>query len=812
MLLKRTFFSFGTVLLCFIIAFNANAQQPDSVTITGTVVDTAQTPIPGTTIAATVNDSIINNTSASESGAFNLTIPKSGKIALKFSSAGYQISIKPFSINDAVNDTINMDTIALHQETKELKGVTVTAKTPLIKQEIDKLVYNTEVDPESKFRSVLDIMRKVPYLSVDGQENLLLKGNSSYRILINGKPSGILDSDPKQFLKSLPASTIQNIEVYTTPPSKYDAEGLGGVINIITNKKIGEGYKSSVNLGYRFPVGGPELGFSFTATHKKLGVELYGGINASQTPWETTISSRNSFGADHTALTVSSESNSNYRGRRLGTQFSYEIDSLRLLTAQINFNGSNSKGNTSRFSQLFVNNSIYQQFAQASNYNDVDNGFDGGMNYQRSFKKDKSKLLTVSYQYRQYKTDKSNFNYFTDTVNYSYPNFNQYNHPFFNEHTGQLDYVQNIKKVKLEAGLKAIYRKNTSDFTTALENIITGSYENDPTRQDFFQNEQTILSAYNTYSFSLKEWSFKAGARAEETLNNIDFRSTNTKVNSSYFNLVPAIVINKNNKNGSYFNWGYNQRLKRPGIYRMNPFINQSNPNFIETGNPNLEATTMHNFSMSYGINKKQSYNGSLSYAFMNNMDLKISRYDPDSKITYITYENSGKVAALMLDANANLAITKGLRTTINGQLAKFWIRLQDNGNITYINPVLYKFFISNAYSFEKNWTANATVYVNGRNLANAQAQGYIKGYISTSLSLSKTLIKKKLTLSAFVDNPFTKFRNNELKITSGNFVETNLWRQHFRQFGFSANYNFGKLKKDIQKNKRSINNNDIAN
>lgn len=481
MLSKRTFLSFGMALLCFIISFNANAQQSDSITVTGTVVDTAQVRIPGATIAATINDSIINNATAAENGVFNLTIPKSGKIALKFTSTGYQISIKPISINDAINDIINMDTIVLLQETKELKGVTVTATKPLIKQEIDKLVYNTEVDPESKFRSVLDIMRKVPYLSVDGQENLLLKGNSSYRILINGKPSGILDSDPKQFLKSLPASTIQNIEVYTTPPSKYDAEGLGGIINIVTNKKIGEGYKGSVNLGYRFPVGGAELGFSFTATHKKLGIELYGGLNASQTPWETTSSSRNSFGADQTALNVSSESNSNYRGRRLGSQFSYEIDSLQLLTAQINFNGSNSKGNTSRFSQLFVNNSTYQQFSQESNYNDVDNGFDGSLNYQRSFKKDKSKLLTVSYQYRQYKTDKSNFNYFTDTVNYSSPNFNQYNHPFFNEHTGQLDYVQNTKKVKLEAGLKVIHRKNTSDFNTALQNIITGNYENDPT-------------------------------------------------------------------------------------------------------------------------------------------------------------------------------------------------------------------------------------------------------------------------------------------------------------------------------------------
>lgn len=128
-------------------------------------------------------------------------------------------------------------------------------------------------------------MKKVPYLSVDGQENLTLKGNSSYRILINGKPSGIVDQDPKNFLKTLPASTIQSIEVYTTPPAKYDAEGLGGVINIVTTKKIGEGYKGTVNISEGFPSGGPSGGFLLQPHIKSWELNYTAAATLLKMPW-----------------------------------------------------------------------------------------------------------------------------------------------------------------------------------------------------------------------------------------------------------------------------------------------------------------------------------------------------------------------------------------------------------------------------------------------------------------------------------------------------------------------------------------------
>ncbi len=797
-------------ILCFAFVPSAlKAQNSDSVLIRGRVADSLLQPIAWATVTLFKNDSLISTRTADEQGLFAFTIEKASVTVVSVTSTSYNNTNRSIDWAKEKNAVLDLGAILLSNKGTELQGVTVTASKPLIKRETDKLVYNTDADPESKFQNVLEIMRKVPYLSVDGQDNLTLKGNSSYRILINGKPSGLVDNDPKSFLKSLPASTIQSIEVYTTPPSKYDAEGLGGVINIVTNKRVGEGYKGSININGSTPAGGLGTGFSFTATHKKLGIELYGGGNLSYNPSVTNTTSRTT---PNTRLEVSGDNKGNSNGRYIGSQFSYELDSLQLLTAQLNFNGFYRKGDNNRYSLLHQQNEIQEQFRQYVNSRGNNNGFDGGLNYQLGFKKHKSKLLTVSYRYMQYKTYSTMYNRFFDEINYPAIDFNQYNNTDYIEHTGQVDYLQNIKKVKMEAGVKTIFRNNSSSFSTAPYDDVIDQLLNNTAQQDAFENRQSILSAYNTYSFALKSWGFKAGARMEQTFNYIVFSSTSTPINNHYFNLVPSIVINKNNKKGSYLNLGYNQRLKRPGINRLNPFVNRTNPNFIEYGNPNLKASLMHSLDLGYGINKKQAVNIGLTYAFSNNLDLKTSRYNTVSKITYTTYENSGKIDVLILNANFNIAITKALRTVMNGNVANFWIQTFTDNDKIKTQQILFTVSSSNTYTFDNDWLAGASVYLYGKNLAPAQVQGTVNGYVATNFSLSKNLLNKKLFLSAYINNPFTKYRNIRTEITSYNFTEINNSQEYFRRFGFSINYKFGRLKEDIKKNKRGINNNDISN
>jgi len=802
----------GTLVLILLICFSAAfAQTENKVMIKGRVIDSLQKQVAWATIQLLKKDSVVTTGAADESGHFQLSTKNTEITAIRITSASYQPFTKLIIVDEVNQLGFDLGALILSKNNGELNGVTVTASRQLITREIDKLVYSTEADPESKFSSVLEIMRKVPFLAVDGQENLTMKGSSSYRILINGKPSGMVDNDPKSFLRSLPASSIQSIEVYTTPPAKYDAEGLGGVINIVTTKRVGEGYKGNINLNGAYPNGGPGAGLSFTATHKKFGVELFGGSNLSYNPSVDGTTYRVTTGTNPSTLNVTENTRRNGHGRYIGTQFSYDIDSLQLLTAQLNFNGSLNKSKYGRFSQLLSEDET-QQFRQSTDSKGNGNGFDGGLNYQLGFKKDKARLLTVSYRYMQYKTRSNVGNQFYDTLNYALPDFNQINNTDFIEQTGQVDYVQNIKKVKMEAGIKAIFRSNNSHFNTFEFDPTLEQFIADADRQNEFKNKQSILSAYNTYSFALKTWGFKFGARLEQTYTDIDFSSTKTTVKNNYFNLVPSIVINKNNKNGSYFNIGYNQRLKRPGINRLNPFVDRSDPNFIESGNPDLQPSLMHSFDLGYGINKKQSVNLGLMYAFANNLDLKTSRYDSVSKITYTTFENSGKIDAVMLNANFNLAITKLLRTVINGSVSHFWIESAVDVRDIKTQRTLYNASVSNTYTFKKDWLATASVNLYSDNLAPAQIQGTVNGYVATNFSVSKSLFNKKLALSAYVNNPFTQYRNNRTEITSYNFTEINTNREYFRRFGMSINYKFGKLKDDVKKSRRGINNNDVSN
>ena len=372
-----------TVLIFAAALLNQLQAQDQSTTqmISGLIKDSlSKEPLAFATIAVFTKTNTPDTVlSCNEQGLFTVTLPPAGR--LTFTATGYH----PKTMTADSLAFLPERVIYLKAQVQELKGVTVTSTKPLIRREVDKLIYNMEADPESKFRNTLDILKKVPFLSVTAQGNLLFKGNSSYRILINGKPSGMMDNNPSEVLKSLPASTIQDIEVYTTPPSKYDAEGLAGIINIITTKKIGEGYKGTLNLNESTPTGGPGGGFSFTATHKKFGVELYGGANATHNPAVQTGITRTTSGEEPARLMVSGSGKNNNNGRYIGSQFSYEIDSLQLITAQLNANGFYSKGQVSRFSMLQDAATLLQQFRQQNTARGKNNGFDGSLNYQLGF-------------------------------------------------------------------------------------------------------------------------------------------------------------------------------------------------------------------------------------------------------------------------------------------------------------------------------------------------------------------------------------------------------------------------------------------
>lgn len=780
--------------------------------ISGAIADSiTQKPLEFITVSLIDDNDVIANVGLTKTdGTFVLSNIQPSKYFLVITAAGYMTKMISVDWTDSSKKNEEIGVVFISRKTKDLEEVVITANKPIIKQEIDRISYDLQADPESKIKSVLEMMRKLPYVFLDANGNVLLKGNSNFRILLNGKPSAIIEGNPQQILRSMPASTIQRIEVITTPPAKYDAEGLAGIINIITMKRVAGGYNGTLNINQSLPTGGPGLGGSLNLKKGKFGISAFGGESRNKTPNTNYFNDRFASGTGENLLQQQGERRSRGRNGYFGTEISYEIDSLKLISGQVNINGYKTKGidnQTSAFNDSVGNATGYEIHNKSTNFG---NGLDASLNYQIASKIDKNRLFTFSYRYFKYTNDQNADLSFSNKINYPLDDYQQTNEGITAEHTVQADYVGTVKKVNIEAGVKAILRTNKSDFHYREFDSASGGFKENPSLASLFDNNQKIFGLYNTYQYSSKHIDFKAGVRIEQTLVDVDFISTVTKVRQDYFNVIPSIVLNGRLSDKSTLNLGFTQRIKRPGINRLNPFVDRSNPNFEFTGNPNLRPVVLNNLQLSYGFAGKLSSNLSLSYSFGNNLDLRIAVFDPVKNITRVRYENTGKANRLGLDFYAGYPIAKNWNLTLNGNVASMLVEgVVDNELIT-VRRNVYYISAASDYNLPKDWHLNASLNITSKNLIDLQ--GTSNGFISPSFSISKSLPGNKLSFSAAVNNAFSKFRNNILETSGPRFEETNKVREYFQVFSFAVNYRFGKLKDCLRRATRSIRNDDLSN
>jgi len=796
------------IYLLFIIAglLPLAMRAQDKLQLSGKVIDSAtQKPLDYITVNLK-NDkqTPVKVQVTKNNGAFVFTGLSPLKYSIVFSAVGYQQ--KTILVDITNNSSANLGTVLLSDHNKQLKGVVITADKPIIKQEIDRISYDLQADPESKVSSVLEMLRKVPFISLDANDNILLNGNNSYKILINGKPSGMMERDPINILRSMPASTIQRIEVITTPPAKYDAEGLAGIINIITNKKIDNGYNGTVNVNDRYP-GGPGIGSSFTVKEGKLGISAFGNGSIYSSPSTSTLTTRTTTGTTPTDLVQQGRGTNKGRSGSIGTELSYEIDSLNLISGQFSVNGSKSNGNSYQSSLVTGQAGVIQGYDINNASNRHGGGLDASANYQLGFKDDKSKLLTFSYRYYEYDNINENDLATTNRVNFITPDYNQDRHATSSEQTVQVDYVKSFKKWSIEAGAKGIFRDNQSNFEYDSLNTVTNQFARDDAFSDKFTNTQKIYAAYNTWQYRGKGWGIKAGLRAEQTFTDADFIAAASNLHQHYLNIFPSVAANWDFKDNSGINFGFSQRVKRPSIDRLDPFPDKSNPDFITSGNPNLQRVVINGIQFGYHFTKKASVNIGVTYNFAKALDLPVAVYNQATNVTSTTYQNSGNVSGIGANININYPITRQWNFSLNSNTMYFWLSGPVNGVIQNNDFITLNISTSTGYSFNNGWRANANLDINGRNPTGLQ--GSSNGFIGSSFSANKQIIKNKLVFSLAARNPFMQYRTNTLITNGSNFAQTNINQVYFRSFTASLNYNFGKLKEALKKTKRGINNDD---
>ncbi len=766
-------------------------------------------------------------------GAFHTKVQGTGNFILSITSVGRKSIVKSFTAKEK-GITVDLGTLYITDDSKKLGEVEIVAQKPLVKADIDKIAYNVQDDPDSKSNSVLEILRKVPLVTVDGEDNIKVNGSSSFKVFVNGKPNNMMSNNPTEVLKSMPANSIKNIEVITNPGAKYDAEGIGGILNIVTTGGGLEGYTATIsgNVGNR----GAGGGLFGTVKSGKLTVSGRYNYNYYDSPKSYSGGNRRTS----SEAVTSSSSNLDYEGISKGhgnyqsgsMEASYEIDTLRLITVSFGLWGGGNKnhGGTDYLATTPLQGDEIYRYTLNNRNKSSWYSIDGGVDYQRLFSSMKERMLTFSYKINtrpQTSDVYSSYDAKSGTVDWQdYLNRlkNLHNDGSQNttEQTFQVDYSTPVGKIHtIETGAKYIFRNNKSENDRYLQGTEDGAgtseYAFDEDHSSHYKHLNNILAAYGSYSLKLKRWSGKLGVRYEHTYQDVKYLlGHGDNFNKNLDDVVPSASIGWKLTDMSNLRFGYDMRIYRPGIWYLNPYLEDSDPSNISQGNSNLESEKNHIFNLSYSnFTQKFNLNLSLRYSFTNNSIEQVTSMKKDTEISglndptgkevlYSTYENIGKSKNLSLSGYVNWNIMSKMRiyTNLYGSYAnmKGANGLKNDGWNLFAYGGIQQ-------SLPHDWRVSLNVYGQTPWI---MLQGRSSSFFDYGLSVNKSFLKKRLSLSAFANNFLKKYMNDNSSISGGGFTQKS-WNKYTRQrFGVSISYRIGELKAQVKKVARSINNDDV--
>jgi outer membrane receptor protein involved in Fe transport len=795
------------LLMSFLFTLTTLAQ---SISVNGKLVSSDNNGLPYATISIAEGSSpnvSVKKLATKEDGTFSTSLEKL-EYLLTFNFVGMDEIVESIDLTQT-DKAFDMGVISMKESSTELEELSVTAQRPLVKVEIDKLTYSAKDDPESSTSNVLDLLRKVPLITVDGEDEIQLKGSSNFKIYLNGKPSNMVSNNPSQVLKSMPANSVKDVEVITDPGAKYDAEGVGGIINIVTDKRVDDGYSGSV--GANGDTFGGYGGNAYLSTkYGKFGFSGNAGYFYHDRPESESNYTREEFNPSPVnRLIQNGTSESNGGGLFLSGTMSYEPDTLNLF----NISASRFGGEFKSLSSMVASSEGIRPYSYNTNSNSIGNF--GGMNvsadYQRSFKK-KGELLTLSYRLEKNPND-SEFESEYDNVEGGFYYESGYklrssNDAVGQEHTTQIDYVNPLNENhSIEAGLKYIFRDNSSRGNHTYFDVIDGVWYPDLDRKNDLDHKQNITSGYLGYGYKTGKIGFKVGLRGEQTNQKIVFISSTTdSVRTKFFDMIPSATVSYQLGMTQNIKAGYNMRISRPGIWYLNPYINDMDPNNISYGNPNLESEQQHNLNINYGtFTQKINFNATLTYSFAQNAVTSISFID-ENGVTNNTYANVGKNQTIGTNIYASWTPTVSIRTYINGGMNYTDIRSNDEsglsnsgfsgrafGGITYTLPL------------DIRLGANGGLFMNRIQLQTVQSPFYYY-----SFSLMKSFLDKKLDLALNVQDIFSKYREISSTTTGVGFKQKSINMNPVRNLRLSVTYRFGNLKSSMKRVQRTITNEDV--
>ena len=739
-----------------------------------------------------------------EDGSFSQQVKGKGRYDIVFSSVGKEDLKQTITLNN--QGTLDLGTLLIKENATMLKGVEIVAQKPLVKMDVDKMSYNVAEDEDAKSNTVLDMLRKVPMVTVDGQDNITVNGSSSFKVYVDGMPNVMFNSNPSMVFKSMPATAVKSIEVVTNPGAKYDAEGAGGVLNIIMNKQNPQaaqsmnGYNGTVRAsgGNKSISGGAFIsGQQGKLSYSANVMTTYSKPGTTDTEMEITQNNPNG-----TSQLMTSSNKVTIPFTMGNLTLGYQIDSVSALNVTASINSLNIKSNGN--STTTMGGGSYGKGFSYGSSTDMRNSrtsFSGSIDYQRFFNKEHTQSLALTYQLNYSPSTVKSDNIFNTTSSIiDLTNRYSENKEKTTDHTFQIDYTMPIATGQtLSFGTKLQLRNATSDAKYYKKGVY------DPTSSMDYEYKNSILAGYGEYAGNFGKIGTKAGLRYEQTWQNVEYHLGNgDDFKKNYGSLVPSASLQYTIGQGSNLGLTYNMRISRPGITYLNPYVDKTNPTTRTYGNTDLDVEKNHNLALVYNMfTPKLMLNLNLHHNFTDNAIEQYSFYDAQNLLN-TTYGNIVRRHQTGLNGYVNWLAAKNTRLFLNGTL-----------NYTDLR--------SNTLSQSNSgWSANAMIGLQQTlpadfklsvyamtSTKNYTLQGWSGGFNLITANISKSLLKDKLNLSLMGMMGLNKGGNINIESHSQgkDFTSHTLTKVPLYGFTFTVSYTFGNSKRQAQQHTSRIQN-----
>ncbi len=765
------------------------------VTITGKVLDKeTREPLEYATISFfnRQKNKIVAGGITDIKGAFSIPVPK-GVYDILIEYISFKTQTIP---NKKITSNANLGVFFLEIDLESLDEVEIIAERTTVEIKLDKKIYNVGKDLTVSGGTVSDVLDNVPSVSVDGEGNVALRGNDNVRILINGKPSGLVGLNSTDALRQLPAESIEKVEVITSPSARYEAEGTAGILNIILRRSKLQGLNGSVTAN----VGHPDAaGLSGNINYRTGDINFF---STTSYRYNERLGLWNNNVKYNDINTPDLDEKRNWIDTRKGITSNtglewYINDSASLTTALVYSNNTNDDRSINNLLQLDKNTGITTKSIRLNPEQGDNETIQYSVNLTKNFKESDHKL-TFDFQYEDSNSDQNSIINSDGTDTEMVVTFEDQTQVLL-----QSDYVLPIGEMsQFEIGYRGDFNSNTTDFRVDTLNASTNMFDVNKNLTNIFNFKQYLNAAYIQFGSKIDKFSYLLGIRLENTRTTIDQPTTGDFKRKNLTGLFPTANLNYEISDDESVSLGYNRRLRRPRGFMLNPFPSRSSITNVFQGNPDLDPTYTDRFELGY-LNKfnKFTLSSALYYAHSTNVITFISRRTGENVII------NGEEFPVIERGPVNLATDNryGFEFNLNYSPSRKWrvntdfniFKLERDGSFNGIN------LVANNLTWSARLTNKLTLpykidwqtSMNYRG-PNEDSQNNRKGRLTTNLAFSKDLFKEKASVAFNIRDVFNSniFKNH---ITAETFTaDQEIQFRGGRIFNLSFTYRFNQRKK----------------